>query len=391
MEFLNNFFVPAVPSQRPSKSKKSRGEFPTDSSSPSLSHPSERKLQPTYSNNAPHASSPIQIIAPKSTISVSSTPPNSPRVDGMAAHSIAQSHPSRAPQPHWETLSRASDLRQIINYPSLTDTQIKNAKRNLFVPLACFLPLADSAGVPSAPPSSSPHDEESLLAQLTRQMHSDDPSFILQKRKAELKNTPHFYRWDQVILAFVGGLIPTMCFDRPDRLSDYSAFIVSVIAEHSRNNENDWPVFLRYIEETRRKALIGTDNHSLMASSPPSDQILQISLFQKIRVDYASPNKTKFLEDFVHPSVLKPPTQFTRHSDISPSPSPPATSPSQSPKSSRTPTFPPQGFTEAQWEKATRSPALREAFCRNALVNLCKPPCPHRRPHKTTEEVLKLL
>lgn len=387
MEVLNRMDAAKRLRENATPSSSSSSPAPSSSSSfpPTGKHPFLNMRDVT------HPAAPFQIVGHASTVSMNPPPSTSPETDGKALPPVVHTSFAKVPQPHWETLSKASDFRKIINYPSLTDTQIKNAQKNLFVPLACFLPLADSTGVPPSSPFSSPSEEESLFSQLARQMQADNPSFTLQKRKAELKNTPQFFRWEQVILAFIGGLLPMMCYGRPERLSDYSAFIVSVIAEHSRNNENDWPVFLRYIEETRRRALTGADGHSLMGSSPPADQILQSSLFQSIRIDYASPNKTKFLEDFVHPSVLKVSTPTPRPPDF---PSSPSTSVNPSPQPSKTTknsAFPPPGITEAQWNDLSRAPKFRTAFCRNALIQHCATPCPRGFPHLTVKEVLALL
>jgi len=237
-----------------------------------------------------------------------------------------------------------------------------------------------------------------LLQSMLIQSASTDPTTNLQIRKDELKSAPRFKRFDQVLTAFLGGLMPIMCNGNPRRLADYSAFIISVATEYSRHRGTNWPVFLRYIEETRRRALVidGDSvpnvkdlraNHSLMGTSPPSNgKLLNADLIGAIKSEW--PHETNiFRGEFVDEEALLPhPTSSSTSSSYQqnrPKQSP--TSTNRTDRASHGSPF--KELTEDEWGKVK----LLTNICRNFLFGNCAGKCPRNLPHKSIEEVKKSL
>jgi hypothetical protein len=292
----------------------------------------------------------------------------------------------------------APDFARLVSYPSLSDAQVKKVKDNQFVPLCYFLPLDSSVGMPPPDISNTGTSNNPLLQQLISEAAENDPTYALAQKQKEYRNAPHFYRWDQVITAFVGGLMPMMCAGRPDRLNDYAAFILSVIAEHSRG-ENEWPIFLRYIERIRRLALLeggSTEEfksrraaHSLMATANANGRLLNSELFHSIRLDWASPKRTLFSQDFVDMSILysAPRTGIPHSFPLASAPTPGGPTVKKELKGNT----PPSGLSDSEWSRIRAVPSSSNAFCRNHLFGKCTTTasgdCPRKLPHLSVDDV----
>jgi len=290
----------------------------------------------------------------------------------------------------------ANDFSVITPTTSLTRWQKKAVGEFQFVPLAYFLPLKGSANAPNASSAlhSAPH---TILHRFMAGQSLDDPLADQAERVDAHNKAPHFYRWDQVVLAFTGGLMPMMCADNPTRLSDYSAFIISVITEHSRN-ETEWPILLSYIETVRRAALlketqvlpehkIHAASHSLMETSKTigGGRILNREIIGELQMTWTSGLRSKFRDDLVDESILtgRIPQRIIVDTAVD--------TPSSSPVTKRENLPPPLGFTQSQWEKAITTMALQKSFCRNFLLGFCKGKCSRSLPHLDAEKVKGLL
>jgi hypothetical protein len=290
----------------------------------------------------------------------------------------------------------ANDFSVITPTTSLTRWQKKAVGEFQFVPLAYFLPLKGSSNAPNASSSShsAPH---TILHRFMAGQSLDDPLADQADRVDAHNKAPHFHRWDQVVLAFTGGLMPMMCTDNPIRLADYSAFIMSIITEHSRN-EIEWPILLSYIEAIRRSALlketqvlpehkVRAASHSLMETSKVfgGDRILNREILGELQMIWTSGLRSRFRDDFVDESILtgRPPQRIVVDTAVD-TPSPPIVT-----KRENLP--PPTGFTHAQWEKAITTTALQKSFCRNFLLGFCKGKCSRSLPHLDAEKVKGLL
>jgi len=282
----------------------------------------------------------------------------------------------------------------------LSESQIKKAKENQFIPLAYFLPLSNSEGVPSMPSQSVESSQSFELKSLLTQLTANNPNDQLKRQKDEFKNAPRFKRWDQVVLAFIGGLMPMMCAGRPDRLSDYAAFIIAVIAEYSRLNGNNWPVFLKYIEQTRRDALFIDgehnpnvkslrSNHSLVGTSSP-DKTLNSQLLHTIKIEWTESDNSPFTEEFVDPDALRI-LKGQPHAVATPSAGDPSASRPIIKKETFAPPQLPTNISADQWHKMCNTFELKDKFCRAYLLGNCKGKCKNNRPHLDAEAVKQLL
>ena len=329
-------------------------------------------------------------------VSINLSPPHSPST-GPSAHSASTTTLSSSPiapvasavmRPFWNDISDSPALQHIIPYPAISFSQRKDLRNYEFVGLCYFLPLPNSTGI--APPSfGSPEStKESTLSAMFDEYSQSDPTHTLNRRRSELKNMPLFHRWDQVVTAFAAGLIPAMCQGRPDRLADYSAFLTVVIAEYTRGGEEEWPVYLKYIEDTRRRALVEGESHSLTKWSVPSAEcLLDSHRMATCRLAWATPSRASFAAHGVSPTTLHP--SYSRRILDSASPTPPPSlpmPPTQSVKREQRPA--PLGLSAAQWDKAIRINSM--AFCRNHLRGSCSNPCPRNLPHLSATEVSKL-
>jgi hypothetical protein len=192
--------------------------------------------------------------------------------------------------------------------------------------------------------------------------------------------------------------MPIMCNGNPRRLADYSAFIISVTTEYFRHRGTNWPVFLRYIEETRRRALVIDGDlvpnvkelrahHSLMRTSPPSKgKLLNADLIGSIKSEWPHESNI-FRGEFVDEEALLTHT-------IPPSTTPfPNNKPKQSPapstkmESGRR-SSPLKDFSDDEWSKILK---LDAKICRNFLFGNCLDPCSRGFPHLSPSAVRKLL
>ena len=376
-----------------------------DNNTSSSSSPSPVSQSIGKSNAIVASPSPTHVTIQHSNISVgSSTPPSSPPQGAADSPPTIPSILSPPPINHWRLLAEAPNFSRIFKHLSLSESQIRKAKENQFVPLAYFLPLSNSEGVPSMPSQSVESSQSFELRCLLTQLTANNPNDQLKRQKDEFKNAPRFRRWDQVVLAFIGGLMPMMCAGRPDRLSDYGAFIIAVIAECSRLNGSNWPVFLKYIEQTRRDALLIDGehnpnvkslraNHSLVATSSP-DKTLNSQLLHAIKIEWTESDNSSFIEEFVDPDVLRPLKGHPHAVATSSAGDPPTSRPPIKKETLSSAFAPPQlpsNISADQWHRMCSTFELKDKFCRSFLLGICKGKCRNGRPHLDAEAVKQLL
>ncbi len=134
-----------------------------------------------------------------------------------------------------------------------TAAQREAARQGKFIALAYFLPsvvgLRRSTADKEAAGAGGLDEEE--VKRYLGVAYVQDPERAERARKQRDAEVPRFRKWEDVVDAFLGGLIPVACPGNPDRYMDYLLFFHSISLQHSTGEEH-WPVLLRYIEQWRK-------------------------------------------------------------------------------------------------------------------------------------------
>lgn len=370
---------------------KSKGKKPPPSSTPDgppYTPPTPWGTSPTVSNSVTFNNNIGSVPPPSPGVAASSGVPQAQQIEQLLA-SLA-SHP---------------DLALISNLPGLTPKLRADVAANRFVPLFNFNPTpvmgATQAMASSLDDPSNADATDAFRQSLANLMEDANPFHRVLQAQKNKNMAPRFKSFENVIMAFFTGLIPLACQGNPSRLADYSTFMTALMMDRAKGNQ-EWPVYLRYMEATRRKAMLANyasspavdaqrAGHKLCANSLSADSILDQSLLLLCGQLWNNRNTAVFEEDHVDPSVLA--AMFKEARD---GPKPPSASPSShsAPKDSPAPKHPSSkpstkkgathSFSDSEWTKlmALQPPP----FCRGFLAGRCTDAnC--KKAHKSAEKI----
>jgi hypothetical protein len=189
------------------------------------------------------------------------------------------------------------------------------ARVGKFVPLANFLPSSSGAlqaqfGVAPGGPIG-----DAIEAEHFAQYSDRNPIATTKALYAKHAEVPRFRRWEDVVVAFWGGLIPAACQGNPRRLRDYSAFFGAVSLQQALGAEH-WPVLLRFIEDWRQDrqpegmdptAIAARTSHILSDDTDLSTAgtFLHGTIYNEARFQWETDPYAVAQENFLHVDVVK--------------------------------------------------------------------------------------
>ena len=265
---------------------------------PSTGKNAQHHITPEHSGQSISVTSSPTSTGGSVNVNITSPPPLS--VDGLRALSHLTTNPS---------------LADITSRMAASSKQRTDAAAFSYVPLAYFSPIKSARGGPSyhSASSSSP-GSPSVLSAVTAILQSTDSVAQAERERIAIQSVPHFTSWEEVITAFSAGLMPIVCRGNPDRLLDYVSLLLTLISEHAKGKRH-WPVFLRYIETLRKRALLfGSPSddaevedqrakHRLTTLTSSNAITLDKELLHEI-VELWTEKSKLFADDFIDPSTL---------------------------------------------------------------------------------------
>jgi hypothetical protein len=314
-------------------------------------------------------------------------------------------------------------LAELAQVPALNSTQRKDVLAHRYVPLAYFLPAPgmgplDTIVAGSTVGASLTDQSEILRRSLQDLLGEENPHLKTQQAKRLRDAAPHFRRWEDVLSAFCGGLVPLACLNDPIRLTDYTTFMSAVTMEHAKGSYH-WPVYLRYIEIIRRKALLAhipavptnadaeakRAAHIISLHSTTADSLLNEDVLTKIGMEWASGSLKNFENELIDPATLRA-LLSPNTATVTPNWKAGTATPSSSHSSTEGPADrrnatakgPPikteptvARFPAEEWKQLVAMSADGK-FCRNFLAGRCPATsnCP-KGPHLSHAEVKRLL
>jgi len=300
-------------------------------------------------------------------------------------------------------------LARICDYPATqaiaptlhaSSKQREDARKGKFVSLANFLP-SQTARIHTSQ-STDTNSASKLLAEAMESLTEEGLANNAAKRNA---GTPKFKEFGDVVIAFVGGLIPIACVDRPDRFADYTSFILEILLQHSTGRQH-WPVLLHAIESIRRaKQPTGEgatmdrtrEVHKLCDYPLPSSRLVSVVDPNTLAVSSNMFNdmglRSTLIREFIDPQVLQTIGRTTlpeaeRINKLFATPhNPNASSPFQQSSGSNT-----AGTKRFESGRIALSPednalARQHSACLKFLQGICSDPCPASRPHETIQSL----
>jgi hypothetical protein len=296
-------------------------------------------------------------------------------------------------------------LAELAIVPGLTKTQRADVAANRFVPLSSFSPTPGMGAAQAIASASitdpSLSDEADIFRQSLNNLMGESNPFLKAQQAQRVKDmTPRFKSFEQVIAAFFTGLVPLACYDDPIRFADYTTFMTAVMMDCARGNYH-WPVYLKYIETIRKKAMLAgippsptvdaqREAHRLCSSSLSDTSMLNEQVLMGLGQFWSNRNAATFEAEHVDPKTLADMFREAREGPKPPSPAQPPSSSSSGPSSTRSPKAPSKKsggslpFTDAEWAKLVALPGT--PFCRNFVGGRCTmTDC--RRPHKDASKI----
>lgn len=303
--------------------------------------------------------------------------------------SVLASHPS------------LGDLGHVL---ALNKQQRKDTASNIYVPLSAFNPTpgrgaAEAIAMGPLTSSTMSDSAESFRQTINDIMGEENPYLKAAQAKRVRDLAPRFTSFEQVVAAYVSGLMPIACFGNPVRLADYTIFMAAVMMEHAKG-AFPWPVHLKYIETIRRLALQANSPsttkvdairaaHTLCGLSLSKTSLLNEQLYMNCGMQWASGALEAFEAEHVDHDVLM--ELLSRRAASRPSPSSSSSSSSSGgsgggremrtskPKESvkREGGSP---FSESEWTRLKALPSYDSLFCRLHVMGQCsRTKC--SRPH----------
>ncbi len=228
------------------KREASSSSSPSSSSSSSSPSPLPGKYTPSTAynpiNNVNATSSPVT-TATGGTVNIT-MPPCPSSLSAFSAHCVNH-------------LANNSTLSDIASRMAASTKQRADAAFPLFIPLAYFSPTKTTPIVGSGHTFNASHtaraeEVNSLFAGL---FSHDNQELAEEKERKANAAVPRFTSFEEVITAFSAGLMPIVCKGNLDRFVDYTTLLTTIIAEHAKGQRH-WPVYHRYIEVLRKRALL---------------------------------------------------------------------------------------------------------------------------------------
>jgi hypothetical protein len=304
-------------------------------------------------------------------------------------------HPALSADAVLETLRGISTAPANLTLARLTQAYAhkkSDIRNETFIPLAYFLPASKATALSSPLTDNMTDDDLKQAASLAIAHATLQPEAAAQKEQNERDAVTRFKGFEDICQAFLGGLVPLTCKDKPLRLLDYITFFTGVQMQHATGHQH-WPVLLHLIETVRERSPSG-EAHRLSPRLEDSNGYVDKEILNEARQLWNdSGARGTFLRHFADLSaltaLLNTPNAEARRvtRDYAPPSGSPAATPRVDSSATRTrPTAPP-GLTSADWAQIS---SLGDKVCRKHLLKSCTAnPC--NRPHLSMEDVRGLL